>query len=140
MIYEVKTTCKKTLENGLEKKMTESYLVKAETFAEAELKMGDYAVMYILRDFSVQSIRKSRFSEIFCEEKADSYYEFQIAIITLDERTGREKQAKKKILINAEYMEGAKLHLKEKMKNLMMDYRILSIKESLIMDIVNFDE
>lgn len=140
MIFEVKISYKKASEDGLVKKVTETYLIKAYTFAEAEKLMAEYAEAYAMSMWNIKAIRVISIFEIVRGAVEEPYYEFKLGILTLDECTGREKQQNIKMLLSAENMDDAKLRLKGHMKGTFLDYKIVRIQESPIVDIIGFDE
>lgn len=100
--------------------------------------MAEYAEAYAMSMWEIKAIRIVSIIEILIASMEEAYYEFKIGILTLDERTGREKQQNVKMLISAETMDAAKLRLKAHMKETLMDYKIVRIQESPIVDIIGF--
>lgn len=139
MFFEVKNNYMKTHENGQVKKTTEVYLVKAESFKEAETKVEDYAHIYGIRDFTIKGIRIVNLSEVILSG-GSGYYSIRISFITLDENTGREKVRSVNMLVSADNIEHAKQVINIAMKDSMIDYRIVSIKESKIIDTIGWED
>ena len=84
-------TCKisyeKTLENGMNKKVTEPYLVDALSFTEAEARIIEEMAPYVSGEFTVAAVAKANYSELFYAEDDinDSYwYKVKLGFITLD--------------------------------------------------------
>lgn len=122
-------------DNGMIKKVNEPYLVDALTFTEAEARIIDEMKPYISGDYSISSEKKTKISEIFFNEGADRYYLVKVGFITLDENTGVEKKTVSQILVQASDFEDAVDKFKEGMKGSMADYVIVSISETMIMDV-----
>lgn len=55
----------KTMEDGLQKKVTEQYVVDALSFTEAEARIIDQMSQYISGEFDVQEIDRCVFKEVF---------------------------------------------------------------------------
>ncbi len=132
-------TCKisyeKLTENGLQKNVTEPYLVDALSFTEAEARIVEEIRPYISGEFVVADIKRNRLAEIFFNENGDRYYEVKIDFITLDEKSGAEKRTSARMLVQASTLEEAVSVFKEGMKGTMADYAIVSVKETQIMDV-----
>lgn len=71
--FEGKVRFPKTMENGLEKMVTESYLVDALSFTEAETRLIEEMKPFMTGEYSVSSIKKANYNEVFSSDdgKAD---------------------------------------------------------------------
>lgn len=136
-LIECKISYEKTMENGTQKKVTEPYLVDALSFTEAEARIIEEMKPFISGEFKVEAVKRARICELFTGE-GDSYYKARVAFITLDEKTGAEKQQKVTMLMQANDLEGAINRLKDGMKGTLADYRILSVTETQVMDIFTY--
>ena len=136
--FECKVSYDKTLENGMQKKVTEPYLVDALSFTEAEARIIEEIRPYISGEFAVAGIRRARISEIFFNENGDRYFRFKINFITLDEKSGAEKKTACTMLAQACTLKEAIEELEKGMKGSMADYEIASVCETPIMDIFTF--
>lgn len=132
-----KVRYEKTMENGMQKKVTELYLVEALSFTEAEARIIEEMTPFITGEFVVSDIKRSNYSELFPsnEESADKWYEGRLAFITLDEKSGKEKRTYTNVLIQASDIQDAMKKLDEGMKGTMADYQSISLKETAIMDV-----
>lgn len=135
--FECKIRYEKVMENGMNKKVTEPYLVDALSFTEAEARIIDEITPFISGEFSVSDIKRKNYSELFSseEESADKWYECKIMFITLDEKTGAEKKTASTMLVQAADLRDAMKKLDEGMKGTMADYNAVNIKETAIMDV-----
>lgn len=59
----------KVLENGLQKKVTEPYLVDALSFTEAEARIVEEIRPFISGEFTVADIKRAHYSELFFSMK-----------------------------------------------------------------------
>ena len=137
--FECKATYEKVLENGMQKKVTEPYLVDALSFTEAEAITIEELQPYITGDFTVAAVRRAKISELFFNEKGDRFFKFKVFFITLDEKSGLEKKTAATMLAQACTLKEAISVLEEGMKNTMADYSIASVSETMIMDIFPFE-
>ena len=138
-------TCKiryeKVMENGLVKKVTESYLVDALSFAEAEKRILEEMTAFISGEFTVSDVRQKHYSELFpsSDISADRWYKCKLWYITLDEKSGAEKRNSSNVLVQAADLRDAVKNLDEGMKGTMSDYVIASVSETSIMDVFAYE-
>ena len=137
--FQCNVNYEKMLENGMQKKVTEPYLVDALSFTEAEARIIEEIRPFITGEFTVTDIKRARLSELFFNENGDRYYECKVYFITLDEKTALEKKTGAKMLAQASTLKEAISVLEEGMKSTLADYSIASVKETQIMDIFPFD-
>lgn len=137
--FECKVSYEKILENGMQKKVTEPYLIYALSFTEAEARIIEEIKPYISGEFTVTDIKRARYSEIFFESSGDRFYDCGIEFISLDEKSGTEKKTKAKILVQASTLEQAMTTLSNGMKGTLSDYNSVSIRETKIMDVFPYE-
>ena len=141
MAFHTWFTCKiryeKVMENGIDKKVTESYLVDALSFTEAEARIIGELTPIISGEFTVSDIKRANYSELFPseEEAADRWFKCKLVYITLDDKSGYEKKAASYVLVQAASTEDATKKLHEGMKGTLADYRIGSVVETTLMDV-----
>ena len=136
--FECKVSYMKMIENGMQKKVTEPYLVDALSFTEAEARITEEMKPYITGDFTVTDIKRARLSELFFNENGDRFYKVKVYFITLDEKSGAEKKTAVQMLAQASDLKEAIAVLEEGMKGTMADYTIGAIAETMIMDVFPF--
>ena len=139
-------TCKisyeKTMENGMNKKVTEPYLVDALSFTEAEARIIEEMTPYVSGEFTVSDIKPSKYSELFFAEddiNASYWYKVKLAFIVLDEKTGAEKKTYTNVLVQATDLRDAVKRLDAGMNGSMADYIIVSVAETPIMDVYPYE-
>ncbi|MDR1879405.1 MAG: DUF4494 domain-containing protein [Tannerellaceae bacterium] len=133
--FECKVSYEKMLENGMQKKVTEPYLVDALSFTEAEARIIEEIRPYITGEFTIADIKRARLSEIFFNENGDRFYRIKVLFISLDEKSGAEKKTAAQMLAQASTLKGAIDVLEEGMKGTMADYAIASVVETALMDV-----
>ena len=86
--FECKIRYEKVMENGMQKKVTEPYLVDALSFTEAEARIIEEMTPFISGEFTVSDIKRANYSELFPsdEESADRWFKCKLIFITLDEK------------------------------------------------------
>lgn len=139
--FECKIRYEKVAENGMNKKVTEPYLVDALSFTEAEAKIIEEMTPYISGEFTVSDIKRANYSELFFseEESADRWFRCKLNFITLDEKSGAEKKTSTNVLVQANNLRDAVKKLDDGMKGTMADYAIASVAETAIMDVYPYE-
>ena len=131
----------KVMKNGT-KWVTESYLVDALSFAEAEARILKEVTAYVRGEFNVAAVKKSNVQEIFRNkveyEDEQKWYKAKVAFITLDEKTNSEKRTTAVYMVEAPDFHNALENFVEGMKKeTMEDFVIVGIEETTILDVFN---
>ena len=137
--FECKVSYEKILENGMQKKVTEPYLVDALSFTEAEARIIEEIRPFITGEFTVTDIKRARLSELFFNENGDRFYKIKVYFITLDEKSGAEKKNTAQMIEQDCKLKEAIAVLEDGMKGTMADYTIASVTETQLMDVFPFD-
>jgi hypothetical protein len=136
--FECKVSYEKMMENGVQKRVSEPYLVDALSFTEAEARIIEEVKHLVSGEFTVTDIKRARIAELFFNEKGDRYYRFKVSFITLDEKSGAEKKTTVQMLAQACDIKEAIAVLEDGMKGTMADYVIGSVVETMLMDVFPF--
>ena len=138
--FEAKVKYEKMQEDGVTKKVTETYLVEALSFSECEAKITKEMESYISGDFEVTAINPSKYGELVESDNinADKWYKCKLMAFTLDERTGKEKKNAINFTVKGYSLENARLNMEEFIKNTMIDCTLIEIKETPIMDVFTY--
>ena len=138
--FECKIRYDKMLETGMQKTVTEPYLVDALSFTEAEARIIEEIKPFISGEFSVSDIKRVKYTESFFNETGDRYYKAKLYFITLDEKSGSEKKTAVNMLVQASMLKEAVEIVEAEMKKTMIDYAIASVTETAIMDVFPYGE
>ncbi|WP_099465900.1 DUF4494 domain-containing protein [Parabacteroides provencensis] len=133
--FTCKVSFEKILENGMQKRVIEPYLVDALSFAEAEARIIEEIHPFISGEFTVADIKRAHYSELFFNENGDRFYKVRINFITLDEKSGAEKRTPAKILVQASFLKEALTSFEEGMKGTLADYTIIGVEETPLIDV-----
>lgn len=135
--FETKIRYEKTMEDGLQKKVSEKYVVNALSHTEAEERIIEEMSSYISGEFDVKGIVPASYTEIFFSDdaNADRWYKAKLQFITIDERTEKEKRSNAYYLVQAATFDAAVKGIHEVMGGTMIDYVIASVAETPIMDV-----
>lgn len=137
---ETKVRYEKTMENGLQKNVTEPYLVDALSFTEAEARITEEVTPYISGEFSVSAVKRTNICEIMPSDDADAdkWYKVKAAFISINEKTLAEKRSNSYYLVQAGDLKKALAAFENGMKGTMADFEIIAISETAIMDVYNY--
>lgn len=140
--FECKVRYDKLQENGTSvKKVTETFLVDALSFTEAEARIIEERKPYISGDFTVTAVKRTKISEIFFNDLADKYYMVKWLITTIDEKPAAlgkppvEKKVSVLTLVQASEFKGALDAFMEGMKGTLSDFEIAQINETQLLDV-----
>ena len=138
--FECKIRYEKMMEDGLQKKVTEQYVVDALSFSEAEQRIIEEMSAYISGEFEVTDVKKAQYKEVFFSDAAndDRYYKAKLAFITIDEKTEKEKRSNVTYLVQAATLDGAVKNINEVMDGTMIDYEKSNIAETKVMDVFEY--
>ena len=138
--FQVKATYEKMLENGIQKKVTESFLLDSLSFTEAESRAVEELKPYISGEFTIADIKRARLSELFFNDNGDRFFKAKVCFITLDERSGTEKKTVVQMLAQASSLREALQVVNKGMEGTLADYFIASLSETAIMDVFPYSE
>ena len=138
--FECRIRYEKTMEDGMQKKVTENYVVDALSFSEAEERITEEMSSYVSGEFDVADIKIAPYGEVFFadSDNADRWYKAKLAFITLDEKTQKEKRSNVNYLVNAGTLNGAVKSIDEVMSQSMVDYAVVSVNETTLMDVFEY--
>lgn len=122
---------------GKMKKVSESYLLDAETFTDAEARMTE--LMEARGSFTMDTVKKVRLAELFLDDKSERFYKAKVGFISLDEKAGVEKKKYVQMLVQADNFREALDNLNKGMRDTMADYEIAQIQETPIMDVFPYE-
>lgn len=133
--YECKVKYSKIYETGEQKITSETYLLDSVSFTEAETRINEIMAELTSEEFQIMNIKVANFSEVHPFENSDRWFKTKVSLITLDEKSGKERKTNIYMLIQANDIKEAFENTTEVMKETMSDYSIPSIAESPILDV-----
>ena len=136
--FECKVQYETVLEDGRNKKVTESYVVEALSFTEAEARITEEMSQYCGGEYEVKGLKRLKTKEILFSDKEndDRFYQTKLQFITLDEKTGKEKRTSFVYLVQSSTLMNAIKTVDEFMKSTMVDYSSVEAKETKVMDVI----
>ena len=138
--FEAKIRYEKTMEDGMPKKVTETYVVDALSFGEAEKRILKEMSSYVSGEIEIVDLKIAAYKEIFFADSdmADKWYKAKLAFITIDEKTDKEKRTSVCYLVNAGTINSAIKNIEEAMSGTMIDYNTLNVSETSIVDVFEY--
>lgn len=135
--FEAKVKYVKVNEDGREKKVTESYLLDAMSYTEAESRIMKEMESVIKGDYYITGLKKSNITELVesVDENDDRWYKAKIAIIDADEVSGKEKSSNQYYLVAAANIKRALENLEKSLATFVVPYEIGSIADTQFMDV-----
>lgn len=140
--FECKVCYQKLNGCGQKKNVTESYLVDALSFTEAESRIIEELMPFIDGDFLIKVIKRANYTEWFPsdDEKADKWYSVKSSWITIDEKSGKEKRSSWFALVAAESTADAEKRFHNGMQGTLADYVIEAVVETSLLDVFPYSE
>ena len=138
--FEAKVRYDKTMEDGCLKKVTETYVIDALSFGEAEKRILEKMGSYVSGEIDVCGLKIAPYKEVFFADSnmADRWYIAKLAFITIDEKTDKEKKTRVCYLVNAGNINAAIKNIEEVMAGTMIDYNTLNVSETQILDVFEY--
>ncbi len=133
--YECKVKYRKTHETGEQKLTTETYLLDAISFTEAEARITEEMAAYTSEEVLITNIKVANLSEVHPFENSDRWFKSKVSLMAIDEKSGKEKKSNIYMLVQANDVKEAFENTTQAMDNTMGDYSIPAITESPIVDV-----
>ena len=135
--YEVTLRVERTSGYGMKKVVKDTIVVSAVSFSDAEKKATEFYVGGKLE--KVCAIKEAAYREYV--KRTDiaphfSFYKVTVGMITLNEVTGKEKTTKVAYLVDSDSTKEAEDIINKMFSGTVIDYKIISIKETNVTDIV----
>lgn len=137
--YECKVTHDVMIEDCV-KTLTEPYLVEALSVTEAATRIT--AELEGDGDGTIEGVTRKRFQEVFLEEGEweHPFYLTKVALTTLDEKSGTEREQTFCYLIEAETLKDAMQRLEAEFRGGVSDWELLSLSKSPIVEVVTAEK
>lgn len=135
--FECAVKYERTDEEGIQKNVTETYVVEALSFTEAEAKIIKEMSSYTSGGLEVKKISPTSYHEVFFSnlDQDDKWYKAKLSFITIDEKKGKEKKTPVTYLVQAVSLETALSYVTQEMGKTAIDYLPAIMSETKIMDV-----
>ena len=136
--FQCKVKYERNVDDGSIAKVSETYLIDALSFTEAEERINEEMKPNISGDFMVTDIKRAKINELFENESGDRWYRSKVNFVSLDEEKGVEKRIATTMYAQASTLKEAVDVIDKGMKGTLADYEIASVVETDVMDIFKY--
>jgi hypothetical protein len=140
--FECKVSYERQADSMGMKKVSESYLVDALSFTEAEKRIIKEIRPFVsVGELEVVNIRRARIAELFLHEEAedDRYFRAKVNFITVDEKSGSEKKTSATMIVKSDSLPNAVTELKAQLDSQMASYEIAAVTDTQILDVFQYE-
>ena len=135
MYYEATGKYRKTSGEGVQKVVSENYLVEGYTFTEAEANIIKEMTAYISEEFRVTNIKLTNYAEVIPSEDGDRWFKSKVTLVSYNEETGKEGKTNIYLLVQANDAKDAYENTAKSMQTTMGDWVIPAVSETKLMDV-----
>ena len=135
--FECKVSYERQADSMGMKKVSESYLVDALSFTEAEERIIKEVRPFVsVGELEVVNIRRARIAELFLNEEAedDRYFRAKVNFITVDEKSGSAT-----MIVKSDSLPNAVTELKAQLDSQMASYEIAAVTDTQILDVFQYE-
>ena len=119
---------------GLSKSVTETYLIDAMSYTEAESRI--MLEMEGISEFTIQSITKTNINDVVLPGKeGEVWFKSKVTYAVQDEDSEKEKKVTSYILISATSVKDAYERLEDWLRGMTIPYQIPKVEETTFMDV-----
>lgn len=140
--FECKVSYERQADSMGMKKVSESYLVDALSFTEAEERIIKEIRPFVsVGELEVVNIRRARIAELFLNEEAedDRYFRAKVNFITVDEKSGSEKKTSATMIVKSDSLPNAVTELKAQLDSQMASCEIAAVTDTQILDVFQYE-
>lgn len=134
--FEVTVKYERMLDDGSNKKVSETYVTEAFSFSEAEKRIMNEVGKSVRGGIEVKKMAPASYKEvIFSDVTTDEHwFKAKVSFITLDEKSGKEKRNTVQYLLQADTFDDAVTHINEFMRT-SGDFLTATVSETKILDV-----
>jgi hypothetical protein len=140
--FECKVSYERQADSVGMKKVSESYLVDALSFTEAEKRIIKEVRPFVsVGELEVVNIRRARIAELFLNDEAedDRYFRAKVNFITVDEKSGSGKKTSATMIVKSDSLPNAVTELKAQLDSQMASYEIAAVTDTQILDVFQYE-
>jgi Domain of unknown function (DUF4494) len=135
--FQCKVKYMTTSSNGLAKSITETYLVDAMSFTEAETRLIE-ELAEGHKEFMVMSVARSQITEVVFYGDTEYWFKCKLTYASVDADTEKEKKVTSYLLVNAGDVKESWDRVNEHLKEMVVTYQIPKIEESPIVGVIEY--
>lgn len=129
-------------ENGKTKKQKEDYLVDGVCCADTEKRILEHVSDFVRDEIIVSSTKEAKVWEVIPSENSDAntWYKVKITLITINEKSGKEKRSSSVIFIQDVKIGNVCSSLEKFFANSVTDYEVECISKTNIQEVLETSE
>ena len=138
--FECKVRYEQTQDDGMPKSVTETYVVDGINFGDAFNRMCENTIKQLCtEEFEIVAMKMAQYAEIaLYKSMGNVFYRVKINMITIDEKTDKQKKTPMFLLVRADNINEARKAVDDEyMNGTMIDYEISSVVETKIVEFHN---
>lgn len=135
-LFEVSVQYDKRMSNGHIRKTTDVYIIESLSFADAELRAYELICDFIDGDSEVIAEKIVNIAEVITTDdaSADKFYKVKHSLITINEKTAKEKKQAQYLIIQASSVDDARDRYKQHIKGCIEDVVMEALIETKYVD------
>ena len=140
--FECKVSYERQADSMGMKKVSESYLVDALSFTEAEARIIKEVTPFVsVGELEVVNIHRARIAELSLSgnPEHERFYRAKVNFITIDEKSGTEKKTAATMIVQSDALLSAATELVAQLDGQMAAYEIASITDTQILDVYRYE-
>lgn len=138
--FECKVKYEKIDEFGKQAPVSESYMVDALSFTEAESRLFKLLEGEVPAEFIVIGIAKAKLNDVVPAENADYWYKCKVIYKDIDEKSGKEKSIGNQILVAAGDFNSALENLEKSLDTMLVPWEIHQISLTKVVDVFPYND
>ena len=137
--YECKVKYLKIDQSGHERRVSDTYLLDAVSFTDAETRIYNEMKKLTNGEFKVANIKQSQITEVIAADSGEWWYKAKISLVTIDEEAGKVKKITNYILVMADDINQALNNLDSGLSYILIPYTVEAIQLSPIVEVFPYD-
>lgn len=129
----------KVNEEGVMKQTTDSFLVDAMTYTEAEARIYEAMERDVSGEFAVNNISKTNIGDLVQVEEGDYWYKCKVSYSTVDGDSEKEIKVNTYFLVNAEDVKEAFDRVTESLNTMLVPFEIPSVTKTNIVEVYPYN-
>tara|TARA_R110002096_G_scaffold45503_4_gene122141 strand:- start:62 stop:520 length:459 start_codon:yes stop_codon:yes gene_type:complete len=137
--FTVKIKYLKQDESGSISSKSESYMLQALSFTEAEARLQGILEEYI-SEYNLLTEQKTNIQDVIIDEAHEFFYKIKVCYVSADPDSGKEKAMSENYIIQANGLKEAYEKMEVRLKGSIVDWEIPAISKTNIVDVFPYIE
>jgi len=134
--YQVKVKFTKEFADGTLKRVTEPYMVMAESFTDAEAIIYKEVGEFIRGEFRITAAAPQNIIDVFQFDDSDTWWKAKVSYTTEDDN-GKEKRVTNTFYVTANESKEADQRIIDELKGLMSVFEITALTKTKVVEFIN---